>query len=129
MLPFTISLQSGVPVAEQVIFAVTKAIVAGQLRPGDPFPSVRALSQELKINPNTSHKIVAALIGEGLLIVHPGIGTVVGEGRPGSISARRQVVDDHAERFVVNARRAGLSLQEVIDAVRQQWKRLLNKAS
>jgi DNA-binding transcriptional MocR family regulator len=52
-------------------------MVSGQLRPGDPFPSVRALSKELKINPNTAHKIVAHLVNEGLLETRPGIGTVV----------------------------------------------------
>ena len=78
-LPFSIPLRSGEPVAEQVIFAVTRAVVSGQLQAGDPFPSVRALSQELKINPNTAHRIIAALTEEGLLTVRPGIGTVVNE--------------------------------------------------
>ena len=82
MPQFSISLRSGVPIYEQVIYAVTRAIVNGEMQPGDPFPSVRALSQELKINPNTSHKIVAALIERGLLAVRPGIGTVVSSSRP-----------------------------------------------
>jgi len=30
-------LQSGVPVHEQVAFAAKKAMISGQLRPGDPF--------------------------------------------------------------------------------------------
>ena len=60
MLPFSITLRSGVPIYEQVIYAVTRAVVLGQLRTGDAFPSVRALSQDLKINPNTAHKIVGA---------------------------------------------------------------------
>ena len=41
MLPFSIELKSGLPVAEQILFAVKRAVVTGQLRPGDPFPSVR----------------------------------------------------------------------------------------
>ena len=51
MLPFHLVLTPGVPVSDQVVYAVTKAIVAGRLRPGDEFPSVRVLSQELRINP------------------------------------------------------------------------------
>ena len=61
MLPFSLVLQAGTPIHEQVAYAVRRAVVTGQLRPGDPFPSVRALSLELKINPNTAHKIVSAL--------------------------------------------------------------------
>jgi GntR family transcriptional regulator len=123
VLPFSISLRTGVPIYEQVIYAVTRAVVTGQLRAGDPFPSVRALSQELEINPNTAHKIVVALVEDGLLAVRPGIGTVVGEGRQATAAARRLVLEQDAERLVVESRRAGLSLQEVVAAVRRHWAR------
>jgi len=123
MLPFSISLRSGLPIYEQVIYAVTRAIVSGELRAGEPFPSVRALSQELKINPNTAHKIVAALTDRGLLVVRPGVGTVAAGGRPATASARRVVLDREAEHLVVEARSAGLSLPEVLSAIRAHWKR------
>lgn len=128
MPPFSISLRSGVPIYEQVIYAVTRAIVTGELQPGDPFPSVRALSQDLKINPNTAHRIVAALIERGLLVVRPGIGTVVSPARPlSSASDRRVVLDEDAERLVVEARRAGLSLQDVIASIRAHWTRTVRR--
>jgi GntR family transcriptional regulator len=120
-LPFTIALRSGEPIAEQVIFAVTRAVVTGQLRAGDPFPSVRALSQELRINPNTAHRIVAALTADGLLAVRPGIGTVVNDGVRGADDERRAMLDDEVERLVVEGRRAGLTLQDVIALVRRHW--------
>lgn len=127
MLPFSVSLRHGVPIYEQVVYAVTKAAVCGQLRPGDPFPSVRTLSQELKINPNTAHKIVAALIEQGLLAVLPGIGTVVAGGRP-TAAARQLVIESDTERLVVEARRAGLSLQDVVAAIRRHWARTISAA-
>jgi DNA-binding transcriptional regulator YhcF (GntR family) len=128
MLPFSISLRSGLPIYEQVIYAVTRAIVSGELRAGETFPSVRALSQELKINPNTAHKIIAALIDRGLLVVRPGIGTVTAAGRPATASARRMVLDQETEHLVVEARRAGLSLQEVLAAIRAHWMRTASRA-
>jgi DNA-binding transcriptional regulator YhcF (GntR family) len=128
MLPFTVLLRPGVPVYEQVIYAVTKGVVAGQLRSGDPFPSVRALSQELKINPNTAHKIVSMLIEQGLLVVRPGIGTVVADGRPMPAAERRILLEDEAERLVVEAKRAGLSLQDVVAAIRRHWARMVSLA-
>ena len=129
MLPFSISLKSGVPLYQQVIYAVTRAVVTGQLRAGDPFPSVRALSQELKINPNTAHKIVASLVEDGLLEVRPGIGTVVGEGRQATATARRLLLEQDAERLVVDASRAGLSLQDVVAAIRRHWARTIEKVT
>jgi DNA-binding transcriptional regulator YhcF (GntR family) len=127
MPPFSISLRSGVPIYEQVIYAVTRAIVNGELRAGDSFPSVRASSQDLKINPNTSHKIVAALIERGLLDVRPGIGTVVSSSRRSSASEGRVVLDEEAERLVVEARRTGLSLQDVITSIRTHWTRTVRR--
>jgi GntR family transcriptional regulator len=121
MLPFSIALRDGVPVYEQVIYAVTRAIVGGQLRPGDVFPSVRTLSQELKINPNTAHKIVAALIEQGLLVVRPGIGTEVADGGRGPNAVRRSTIEHDAERLAVAAKRAGLSIHDIVAMIRRQW--------
>lgn len=127
MLPFSIKLRAGVPIYEQVIYAVTRSVVSGELRPGDPFPSVRALSQDLKINPNTSHKIVAALIDQGLLVVRPGIGTIVASSRRLTASTRGLVLGEQAERLVIEAKRAGLSLPEVLSAIRAHWARMISR--
>jgi GntR family transcriptional regulator len=128
VLPFTVTLRHGVPIHEQVVYAVTRAVVSGQLRPGDDFPSVRALSQELKINPNTAHKIVGELIERKLLEVRPGIGTVVlGEGGAGA-GERRAVLEDQSERLVVESRRAGLSLHDVLTAIRRHWTRTVRRS-
>jgi GntR family transcriptional regulator len=127
VLPFTITLRPGVPIHEQVVYAVTRAVVNGQLRPGDAFPSVRTLGQELRINPNTAHKIVATLIEQRLLEVRPGIGTVVLGARDGGAEERREVLEQQAERLVVDARRAGLSLHDVLAAIRRHWTRTVRR--
>lgn len=123
MLPFSIDLKLGLPVTEQIIFAVKKAVVAGQLRPGDPFPSVRVLSQELKINPNTAHKVVATLVNEGVLLTKPAIGSVVAEPEAGSRRERTELLGAEVERLVVEARKLGLSQDEVQAAVAAHWEK------
>ncbi len=87
VLPFRVALVPGIPVYEQLVAAVTRAIVCGDLKPGDAFPSVRALSQALRINPNTAQKAVTQLTALGLLHVHPGIGTRVAHPRRGLLPA------------------------------------------
>ncbi len=124
MLPFSVSFRSGLSVHEQVVFAVKKACVAGQLRPGDSFPSVRTLSQELRINPNTAHKVVATLVVEGLLEVRPGIGTVVARAPAATRAQRRALLHEEVERLVVEARKLSLEMDEVLDAVKERWRRL-----
>ena len=121
-LPFSIVIRPGRPLHDQVVFAVTKAIITGQLAPADAFPSVRTLSQELGINPNTAQKIVGTLIERGLLEVRPGIGTVVASWRPAENPARRAVMASHVERLIVEAKQLGMNLADVIDAIRRAWK-------
>jgi len=122
VLPFSITLRPGRALHDQVVFAVTKAVITGQLQPGDHFPSVRTLSQELKINPNTAQKILTTLVERRLLEARPGVGTTVAPWRPASGAGRRDVIADHIDRLVVEARRLGFDLSDLLDAVRKEWK-------
>ena len=121
-LPFSVVIRPGRPLHDQVVFAVTKAVVTGQLAAGDAFPSVRSLSQELAINPNTAQKIVATLIERGLLEPRPGIGTVVADWRPTANPARRAALESQIERLVVEAKQLAMPISDVLDAVRRAWK-------
>lgn len=127
MLPFSIELKPGRPVAEQILFAVKKAVVTGQLRPGDKFPSVRVLSQELKVNPNTAHKVVAALVTEGVLVTTPAVGSIVAEREAGGRKERAELLGADLERLVVEARKLGLELDDVHTALAAHWKKLGGK--
>ena len=86
---FPIHFRAGIPVYEQVLYAARKAIISGDLKPGDLFPSVRALSAEYKINPNTVQKAMVALRAEGLIESLPGIGNRVAEVPEASAMERR----------------------------------------
>jgi GntR family transcriptional regulator len=99
-------------------------MVSGQLRPGDPFPSVRVLSKELKINPNTAHKIVAHLVSEGLLETRPGIGTVVAVLPDSTSKQRTELLGNEIEELVVEAKRMGIELAEMHQAISAHWQRL-----
>lgn len=127
MLPFSIDLKPGLPVAEQILFAVKKAVVAGQLRPGDKFPSVRVLSQELKVNPNTAHKVIAALVNEGVLVTTPAVGSIVAEREPGGRKERAELLGADLERLVVEAKKLGLALEDVEAGLAAHWKKLGGK--
>ncbi len=124
VIPFRVQFRPGVSLYEQVVYAAKKSIVSGGLRPGDPFPSVRALSKELKINPNTAHKVVMRLVSDGLLETLPGIGTVVARLPEPSKQERTQLLGTEIEQLVVEARKLGIGLDEVVDSIAAHWKRL-----
>src|SRR6266568_8994591 len=110
VVPFRITFRAGVSLFEQVVYASKKAMVSGQMRPGDPFPSVRALSKALKINPNTAHKVITNLVAEGLIEVRSGIGTVVSERASSTAAERGVLLRKELEQLVVEAKKLGLEL-------------------
>jgi len=124
VLPFRVDLVPGVPVYEQLVAAVTRAVVCGVLRTGDTFPSVRALSQALRINPNTAQKAVAQLTSLGLLEVHPGIGTRVAQPPASSKTASTAELRPRAADLALEARRRGLSLPDLHSLLEAEWQRL-----
>jgi GntR family transcriptional regulator len=124
MLPFSIIFQPGLSLYEQVIYAAKKAIVSGKILPRQAFPSVRTLSTELKINPNTAHKVVTHLLDQGLLEVRPGTGTVVAAPPHCSAEEKAGLINHEAEQLVVEAMRLGFSLAEVTAALIRHWQRL-----
>jgi GntR family transcriptional regulator len=125
VLPFSVILKPGLPITEQVLFAVKKAVVSGRLKPGTPFPSVRVFSQELRINPNTAHKIIATLVAEGVLVTTPGVGSVVADRADGADNAAKAILlEDELERLVVEAKKLGLDLAEVQAELAAHWRKL-----
>ena len=124
MLPFSVHFRAGEPVYTQVVYAAVRAMVSGQLRVGDLFPSVRSLSQELRINPNTAQKVIGALKEKGLLEVQPGVGTLVARLPEFDRRQRVQLLREQAEELVVEAMRLRLEPDEVVEAVREHWARL-----
>ncbi|HEY6384164.1 MAG TPA: GntR family transcriptional regulator [Candidatus Acidoferrum sp.] len=124
MTLFRLSLHPGESIFDQLVFAAKKAFVSGELQPGQSFPSVRSLAAEFKIHPNTAHRVVQHLIQERWLEARPGIGTVVAEmpePRPGD---RKRLLRREVEQLVVEAKRLELDIDDVIQAIEDQWAKL-----
>jgi GntR family transcriptional regulator len=124
MTPLRCTLRPGQPIFEQAVFAAVRAFVSGEFQPGQAFPSVRALAADLKIHPNTAHKVVQYLIQEGWLDARPGIGTVVAERPEVRLGDRKRLLKDEVEQLVVEAKRLGVELPDLLENVEAQWKTL-----
>jgi GntR family transcriptional regulator len=109
LIKFT--LQPGESIFDQVVYAAKKAFISGEFLPGQPFPSVRALAASLKIHPNTAHKVVQHL------------STIVAEMPEVRSGDRKRLLLQEVEQLVVEARRVGVDLAEVVKAVETQWAR------
>jgi DNA-binding transcriptional regulator YhcF (GntR family) len=124
VIPFRVQFRPGIPLYEQVVYSAKKAIISGHLRPGDSFPSVRTLSKELKINPNTAHKVISDLVEAGMLESRAGVGTVVTNRTEASAAERTELLGREIEELVVEAKVLGVDLQDVAESLAAHWKRL-----
>ena len=123
MLPFRITFTDGLPASDQLVQAVRRAILAGDLRDGDKFPSVRTLSQELKISPTTAHKAVAILKNEGLLASQPGIGMVVRSASLPTTDERLALISPQLQQLVTEAQALQLDEEDLRKAIQELWKK------
>ena len=93
----------------------------GAIAPGERFPSIRALSQGLKINPSTAHKVIGELVAEGLLEVHSTLGTLVAEHARVANAERARLLNTRVEQLVVEARTLGVELHELVERLTKYW--------
>ena len=92
-------------------------VLSGVLKPGDQMPSVRSLSVELSINPNTIQKAYSELDSRSLIYSVPGRGCFVADNAPALISLRKRgklkLLDELAEELML----AGVEERELLQHI------------
>src|SRR5580704_16094423 len=105
MLLLDLNSEDGRPIYGQIVDRVKFAVAGGVLRPGELVPSVRELSKQLVVNPNTVARAYRDLQTEGLLESVRGMGLQVAEGAAERCRAsRRQIVRQRLRRAIEEAR-------------------------
>jgi len=122
-VPFTISLdlKSGVPIYRQIIDQVKSAIATGAIGPGDRLPTVRQLSVDLSVNPNTVSRAYTELELTGLVETHMGSGTFVGT-KPVQQDEveRRRILDQICQELLSRASSHGFTLDDILENLTQR---------
>jgi GntR family transcriptional regulator len=77
VLEFHIATGSSVPIYRQIVDHVRRSVATGDLVPGAQLPSVRALAEQLVINPNTVARAYSDLVREGVVQSHAGKGLFI----------------------------------------------------
>lgn len=105
------------PIYEQMIDQVENMILQGVLKPGDPLPSVRQLSMEISVNPNTLQKAYAELDRRGICFSSPGNGRFVSEDAETAIQNSRRQGLNQLEALIGELAMAGIDKDTVMDVV------------
>lgn len=120
-MPVFVSLDpnDGRPLYLQIMNEVRRAIVVGTLREEDPLPSVRELAAQLVVNPRTVLQAYQELEREGVVYVRRGQGTFVSPAVERRADERQSLTRDVAKRSLLEARRNGLGVTELVKMIEQ----------
>jgi GntR family transcriptional regulator len=113
--------RSATPLYAQIAGRLRVAVAAGDLRPGEPLPSVRQLASRLRVNPATVVQAYRDLETEGFVEMRQGAGTFVKEVVPErrATERSRQAID-LVRQMIAEAGRLGLTTRELLQAIEQE---------
>ena len=109
------------PIYAQLERAIRLAISTGQLDSGDRLPTVRQLSVDLSVNPNTVSRAYTELELTGLVETHMGSGTFVGT-KPVQQDEveRRRILDQICQELLSRASSHGFTLDDILENLTQR---------
>jgi GntR family transcriptional regulator len=118
------------PIYGQIADRVKFAVAGGVLRAGELVPSVRELSKQLVVNPNTVARAYRDLQAEGLLESVRGMGLEVAAGAAERCrAARREIVRLRLRRAIEEARQTKMDPAEIEAILREEWARGTSQAN
>jgi GntR family transcriptional regulator len=113
---FVLDLESGVPIYRQIINQVMGGIATGALAGGDQLPTVRQLSVDLAVNPNTVVRAYRELEIRGVLETQQGTGTFITPPEAGpNANERRRQLRQLVSEFVTRANGSGFTVKELLE--------------
>jgi len=113
--------RSATPLYAQIAGRLRVAVAAGELRPGEPLPSVRQLASKLRVNPATVVQAYRDLETEGFVEMRQGAGTFVKEVVPERRATERsKQAIDLVRGMIAEAARLGLTTRELQQAIEQE---------
>ena len=111
-----ISNRSGKPIYEQITAQVKSAIMSGELQPGDPLPSMRALAKSLHISVITTQRAYEDLQRDGFIDTITGRGSFVAVQNKDIIQEEQlRNAENHLQEAVEIGRTHGISLEKLIE--------------
>jgi GntR family transcriptional regulator len=116
-----VSPAEGVPIYLQIVNQVKYLVSSGRLAAGEELPPIRALAEQLLINPNTVARAYRELELAGVVEKRRTTGTYVsGAASPLARRERLKIIGRRVDALLAEARQMDVSLDDVIDLVRQR---------
>ena len=104
------------PIYLQLQEELANAILEKRLVEGDLLPSIRQLSAEYQLNPQTISKAYQGLVDNGIVIKKRGIGMVIAEGAVDAllVQQKNQFLNDQWPKISKKIKQLGLTIEELL---------------
>jgi DNA-binding transcriptional regulator YhcF (GntR family) len=119
---------SPVPPFEQIRSQIQAMVASGALPTGTRLPSIRQLAGDLGLAVNTVGRAYRELERDGIVAARGRHGTIVTGPAAMDGARRREVVDDAAAAFALEALHHGAGLDDAMAAVRKAFARIRGRA-
>jgi GntR family transcriptional regulator len=116
-----IDVLSRIPIYEQIASQFERMALVGVLPPGSQLPSVRSLSLELSINPNTIQKAYAELDRRGISISVPGRGSFIREDIDESRRQRQLAQEEKLRELLREMRQYQISRDRILACINEVY--------
>ena len=115
-----IQAHDGVPIYLQIVQQIKYLVASGRIQAGAELPSIRALAEQLLVNPNTIARAYRELETAGVVEKRRTAGTfVTGLGSPLARKERLKLLRDRIDQLLVEAFQMGFELDEVLKFMQQ----------
>jgi len=113
-----VSPEDGLPVYKQIFNQVMYLVASGVLCPGEELPPIRALAEQLLINPNTVARAYRELEHAGIVLKRGTVGTFVSNApSPFARRERLRVLRQRIDTLLADASHMGVSVDELKDMI------------
>ena len=120
-LQINIDSKSPIPIYEQLKFAIKLLVFSSYLMEGDQLTSIRDLSVQLKINPNTIIKVYNQLETEGFITSRQGSGYYVNLDLTKTRKEKSQVFEVLSAEYIHKALSLGYSVDDILKLINQRY--------
>ena len=110
------------PIYAQIARQIKQQILSGQLRAGEPLPSIRLLAKELRISVITTKRAYEELEADGFIVTQAGRGSFVAAQNPVLLREEHlKKMENCLQNAVDAARLGGISCEEACETLRLLW--------
>lgn len=110
------------PIYAQITRQIKQQILSGQLRAGEPLPSIRLLAKELRISVITTKRAYEELEADGFIVTQAGRGSFVAAQNPDLLREEHlKTMESCLQNAVDAARLGGISCEEACETLRLLW--------